>query len=113
MSTNMNITYSIKTYEEHNGEIDQDVTIWFDGICSFSVKIECTTKEFWFNLLNQKNHANTSTKDKIIVKNGMITFYLHTDPCNLNHGDVAIDSVFSIDFNNFKDTIVAIYNELQ
>jgi hypothetical protein len=113
MSTAMIITYAIKTYEEHNGDVDQDVTLWFDGICSFSATITGTTKEFWFNMLNQKNHTNISTRDRIVVKNGMITFYLHTDPSDLNQGDIAINSMFSLDFNTFKDTIVEIYNELQ
>ena len=59
----MNITHSIESYEDRGRHI-QDVEIMFKGGCTFTIYFNCTSKEFWLNILNQKNDL---TSDRVVI----------------------------------------------
>jgi hypothetical protein len=108
----MNITHSIESYED-DGHLYQHVKLMFKGCGILTLELNDTTKNFWNDMLNQKNHKNEMTRDSVVVENGLVTFFFQSDAGDLNIGDISATTTFSIDFNTFKDTIVEIYNELQ
>ena len=113
MSTTItNITYSIESYEDY-GHLYQNVKLMFKGFGTLTFDFGDTSKKFWHDMLNKKNHKNDMTIDSVMVENDIVTFQFQSDAGDLNIGDISATTTFSIDFDTFKPTIVAIYNELQ